>query len=122
MKNKLNILFLFLFLLDSCTNKKSLHDLNSNYVKVDDVNVHYKVFGNGENKLVFIHGWGCDINVWHNQFEYLFTNSQLIFIDLPGFGLSSKPKVSYNQNLFAKSVYGVLQELNINNPILIGHS
>ncbi len=122
LKNKLHVLIAFSILFVSCKETISLQNLDSRYVKVEGIDVHYKVFGNGENKLVFIHGWGCDMNVWQKQFECFSANSQMVFIDLPGFGLSSKPRVNYSQNLFAKSVYGVLKELNISDPVLIGHS
>lgn len=95
--------------------------LESRFVKLEDLSIHYKVHGKGSNNIIFVHGWGCDINVWSHQFGAI-SNTRSVFIDLPGYGLSDKPKVNYTQDFFAKAVYAVLQELEIKDPILIGHS
>jgi pimeloyl-ACP methyl ester carboxylesterase len=108
--------------LSSCNKKETLDGISSNYSKIDSIQVHYKVHGEGDQSLIFIHGWGCDINVWSEQFNYFKNKYRLVFIDLPGYGKSDKPQIEYSLDLFAKSVKTVTDDLNINKPVLIGHS
>jgi pimeloyl-ACP methyl ester carboxylesterase len=110
------------FILSSCNTAENLDAVSSNYSTMDSIQVHYKVHGDGENTLVFVHGWGCDLKVWDNQFDYFKDNYRLVFIDLPGFGQSDKPQIEYTLDMFAKSVKTVIDELNINRTTLIGHS
>lgn len=116
------LLLLFYIWIASCEEIKSLQELPSHYVDFEQGSVHYKVSGEGEKKLVFIHGWGCDMNTWAAQFGQFEDEVQMVFIDLPGYGKSSKPAVNYTMDLFAESIHAVLQKLSINDPILIGHS
>jgi pimeloyl-ACP methyl ester carboxylesterase len=108
--------------LSSCNKIETIESVSSNYSKIDSFQVHYKVHGDGDHSLIFVHGWGCDIKVWSEQFNYFKNKYRLVFIDLPGYGKSDKPHIEYTIDLFAKSVKKVTDDLNINKPVLIGHS
>jgi pimeloyl-ACP methyl ester carboxylesterase len=121
---KFQYLFVLLFLgFISCKKTiPSLAELESKFITVDDFKVHYKSYGTGGNDLVFIHGWGCDMNAWEAQFSHFIKNNRVVLIDLPGYGKSDQAEIEYTQDLFAKAVKEVLDELHITSPILIGHS
>jgi pimeloyl-ACP methyl ester carboxylesterase len=108
--------------LSSCNKTDTLESVSSNYSEIDSIQVHYKVHGEGDHSLIFVHGWGCDINVWSEQFDYFKNKYHLVFIDLPGYGKSDKPQIEFTLDLFAKSVKTVTDDLNITKPVLIGHS
>jgi len=93
----------------------------SHYVTVDGARVHYKSVGKGRSTIVFIHGWGGDLNVWREQVAALHAKARLILIDLPGHGRSDKPS-SYSMRGFAKAVNAVLKHENVDNAVLVGHS
>ena len=46
----------------------------------------------------------------------------VLIIDLPGFGLSDEPKEAWDLYTYADMVEYFVKELNMTNPILIGHS
>ena len=86
-----------------------------------DISIRFK---KGEETLVFIHGLICSKNdfsrVWDISY---FQKYGLLTFDLPGFGESSKPEsFSYAMEEQAEICRLLLEELNINNMHLIGHS
>ena len=95
---------IILVLIMSCNSNKSISELESRYAQVDNaVKVHYKTSGKGDIAMVFIHGFGCDVETWQKQYEAFrdSSNLQLIFVDLPGYGKSDKPDVDYTLEYFA---------------------
>ena len=120
-------LFLVALLTFGCHRQpQTLNDVKSEYVTMDDsIKVHYKIWNpNAEAKtLCFIHGFGCDMNTWENQFE-AFRNEdvRLVFFDLPGYGKSDKPHVEYTFDFFTRAIDEVLDANNIKDAVFVGHS
>lgn len=90
-------------------------------VLVDDLVISYDVIGKGE-KLFFVHGWGDDSSNLKNSFKSLGNNYQLIFIDLPGFGNSERPRVPWDIDNYAKNLANFLKKIEASPKVLIGHS
>lgn len=125
MKNsifKISTIILFLFTTSCDLSDKTLDSVSSSYVTLNDSKVHYKEYGQGEKSLIFIHGWGCDLNTWKYQFDYFKDNYHLVLIDLPGYGQSDKVEQDYTIDLFAQSVSAVIRDIEIKNPVLVAHS
>ena len=108
----------------ACTAKGSIADLRSEFVDVDSCRVHYKVCGDGPATAVFVHGFGCDMNTWENQYRELRGEDglRMVFVDLPGYGLSGKPQAEYTLQYFADAVTAVLDEIGAGDVVLVGHS
>lgn len=107
----------------ACNSPKTLEQVKSNYVDVDNIYIHYKTFGHGDNCIVFVHGFGCDMNSWQHQFNYFSDKAKMIFIDLPGYGGSDKRGKNYSLYFFAKAVKAVIDaEKASGDLILVGHS
>ena len=129
-KTRLWAALLFICLLSGAfagcnTTPDNLSDVASVYETISDsVRVHYKIYGEGKKTICFVHGFGCDLNTWEMQFEALRDeqNLQLLFIDLPGYGESSKPHVDYTLDFFAKAVNAVLNKEHVRDLVLVGHS
>lgn len=83
--------------------------------------VHYESYGAGNEAVVFIHGWTCDLTFWREQAP-LYENRRSLLIDLPGHGDSDKPHVPYPMEFFARSVEAVMVDAGVNRAILVGHS
>lgn len=96
--------------------------ININYKGIDfDISIRFK---KGKETLVFIHGLICSKSdfsrVWDLSY---FKKYGILTFDLPGFGESSKPEnFSYDMQDQAEICRLLLEELNINNIHLIGHS
>ena len=89
---------------------------------INNVSVNYIDFGQGDNTLVLLHGWGQNIDMMKpigNKFK---KNNRVIIIDLPGFGMSEEPTYIWNIKDYVICVKELLDKLKVEKPILIGHS
>lgn len=125
MKNtflNLSGILLVLFIASCESGEKFLSDVSSRYIELNDSRVHYKEYGKGEETLIFVHGWGCDLNTWKYQFDYFKDEYHVVLIDLPGFGKSDTLSKDYTMDLFAESVVAVIHEVEVQDPVLVAHS
>ena len=102
-----------------------LTDLPSRYVKMDSTQIHYRAWGaDSDTAIVFVHGFGCDSRTWQQQYAFLAdrTRFNLLFVDLPGYGLSTKLHTDYTLSYLASAVRTVLLHEGIRQAVLIGHS
>jgi pimeloyl-ACP methyl ester carboxylesterase len=83
--------------------------------------IHYLSTGEGDEALVFIHGWTCDSTFWKAQ-SPVYESRRALLIDLPGHGQSDKPDISYTMGLFARAVNAVMLDAKVRKATLIGHS
>jgi pimeloyl-ACP methyl ester carboxylesterase len=83
--------------------------------------IHYLSTGQGDEALVFIHGWTCDATFWRTQAPVYDARRSLI-VDLPGHGLSDKPDIPYTMDLYAQAVNAVMMDAKVTKATLIGHS
>ena len=89
---------------------------------INNVSVNYIDYGEGENTLVLLHGWGQNIEMMKPIGDRFKKNNRIIIIDLPGFGESEEPNFVWTLNDYVDCVKKILDKLKVDNPILIGHS
>lgn len=71
------------------------------------------------NALVFLHGWGSCSMHFRKTLEKC---ENFIAVDLPGFGDSEAPKTTWALDGYVSFIKEFLKKLNIENPIIAGHS
>jgi pimeloyl-ACP methyl ester carboxylesterase len=89
--------------------------------KFNGTKVHYLNRGNGDEALVFVHGWTCNADFWRSQMND-FPSLRVIAVDLAGHGQSDKPRVSYTMEYLARSIEAVLSDAKVKRAVLVGHS
>ncbi len=89
---------------------------------INDVAVNYIDYGEGDNTLVLLHGWGQNIEMMKPVGDRFKKNNRIIIVDLPGFGISEEPTYIWTLNDYVQCIKELLDELKVKNPILIGHS
>lgn len=94
----------------------------SRFAPYAGIRVHYKSLGLGSTAVVFVHGWASDLTFWRAQAPAVDGRVRAIFVDLPGFGRSDKPDVTYSMDYFAGAVDAVLQAAGVQRAVLVGHS
>ncbi len=85
--------------------------------------IYYEVHGKSETKILFLHGYGSSHFTWYDIKDELKSSAELIFIDLKGFGYSSRTKDhNYSPEDHAEIVISFIEYLNLKKIILAGHS
>lgn len=92
------------------------------YLSADSISIGYTVRGGGKPALVFVHGWCCDRNYWKNQAPPLAREYTVVTLDLAGHGESGLGRDDWTLGAFAADVASVVQALDLDEVILIGHS
>ncbi|OJJ16430.1 alpha/beta hydrolase [marine bacterium AO1-C] len=92
-----------------------------NTITIQDIPVHYKVTGEGPH-LLLLHGWGCDLEIFKPIQDHLSQRYTTYSIDFPGFGKTPDPPQPWSTEEYAALTEEFIQKLNLENPILLGHS
>lgn len=91
--------------------------------KYKGISINYVFYDNNSNKnIIYLHGWGQNIEMMMPIAKPFSDKYNILIIDLPGFGLSEEPKEAWTLYDYADMVNSFVKDLNMNNPILIGHS
>jgi len=90
------------------------------YKIIDNIMVNFIDYDEGK-PVVFLHDWGQNLESMDTIGRQL-ENNRKILLDLPGFGDSEEPNRLYNLNDYADALRTLLLDLDIDNPILVGHS
>ena len=86
----------------------------------DECIINYNVMGK-DKPLIFVHGWAASQNFWKFQIEFFKKNYKVISFDLRGHGDSCK-KVKLSVDGFVNDLEDLINILELNNFVLIGHS
>jgi sigma-B regulation protein RsbQ len=88
-------------------------------------NVHVSGNGNGR-AMVFVHGFGCDQNMWRLLAPHFAPRHPVVLLDLVGSGnsdLSAYDKQKYSTlHGHAADLCEVLEALQLSDAVLVGHS
>lgn len=92
-------------------------------MNIKDININYVQYGNKKGKnVVLLHGWEQNTSVMDIIGKRLEKHCYITNIDFPGFGSSDEPKTALSIYEYEEIIEELLDNLNITNPILIGHS
>ena len=89
--------------------------------KYHDLIVNYETRGSGKS-VIMLHGWNADTSIYESIVNMLKKKYLIYIIDLPGFGESMIPSIPYTLDDYVDFIHTFISDLNIDNPILIGHS
>jgi len=88
----------------------------------DGVPIAYTVVGEGDGALLFIHGWACDRYYWTSQLYDFADTHKVVAVDLAGHGDSGSDRLEWTVESLARDVQAVVDHLELNSVILVGHS
>ena len=90
-------------------------------INIKGYNINYEVSGEGK-PVVLVHGWLANLDTMKPLQNFLSKKFKVYNLDVIGFGKSDLPKRPLSTEDFANFLNDFLDALNIENPILIGHS
>ncbi|HEY6998504.1 MAG TPA: alpha/beta hydrolase [Candidatus Binatia bacterium] len=91
-------------------------------VQLSDAEIFYEAHGGGR-PFVFFSETACDGEIWKRYQIPEFSKDHLVIThDYRGTGKSSKPSIDYTTRMFCDDAAAVLEELQIRDAVVLGHS
>ena len=88
----------------------------------DGVKICYTEYGQGDDLVVFVHGWSCDKSYWREQIDFFKQDHHVVTIDLGGHGNSGMERANWTMSAFGDDVNTVLKQFKFKKAYLVGHS
>ncbi|MCF8303695.1 MAG: alpha/beta hydrolase [Bacteroidales bacterium] len=90
-------------------------------IEFNNRSIHFNVEGEG-NPIVLLHGFLESMEIWNTFTARLSGNYKVITIDLPGHGRTENIDETHTMELMADVVFKVLEALEVDQSIMVGHS
>jgi len=91
------------------------------FVEIKDGRLYYEIYGEGP-PLVLIHGAWASHQWWRWQAPVLARDYKVFLLDVRGHGQSSPLRRAYSVEGFTKDLRSFLQQVEVDEPVLIGWS
>ena len=92
-------------------------------IEISGIRVHYDETGPSNGRaVVLMHGWGCDFSTVRSIAAVLEPGMHVYNLDLPGHGRSPEPPSVWGVGEYTDLVNGFIDKLQLEDPVLIGHS
>ena len=114
----------FLFGMICCQMQPGIDKLlvdESDVPSADGIPIHYKLYGEGDVSLVFVHDWCTNMKYWDKQIPSFGVNFKVVTLDLAGHGQSGIGRTDWTMQAFGQDVAAVVEKLDLQNVVLIGH-
>ncbi len=102
---------------------------DSQFIRIEGINYHYKEAGSGRPALVLLHGFGASVYSWREVLQPLARYGLVIAYDRPAFGLTDRPmpgdwrgESPYSLSSQARMLVELLDAKGIDKAILVGNS
>jgi 2-hydroxy-6-oxonona-2,4-dienedioate hydrolase len=92
------------------------------FTDIDNLQIRYLDRNSSGTPLLLLHGLGGSIESWANNVGYLSSKFRTIALDLPGFGLSDKPKINYSINFYVRFLEEFIKRVKLNHLFIVGSS
>ncbi len=91
-------------------------------IQVNDFNLSYNDFGQGNQTIIFLHGFPFDKSMWDQQINFLKESYRVIACDIRGFGKSTDEQTPLSIGLFADDLIQFMNALQLEKAIVCGLS
>ena len=91
-------------------------------MQISGVDIHYELYGQGEKRVVLLHGWGCSGDLMKSVGQALAGDMTVLAVDFPAHGVSSQPPEPWGVPEFAACLKALLTRLNFLPCSVIAHS
>jgi N-formylmaleamate deformylase len=95
---------------------------HSAQLETNGIHIHYTRTGGGHPALVLCHGFTDNGLCWTRLTRRLEDAYDVIMVDARGHGLSDAPESGYAYDDHAADVAGLIRQLELGEPAIIGHS
>jgi pimeloyl-ACP methyl ester carboxylesterase len=100
----------------------NLHDIETKKIRVDDIDMAYKIFGKG-TPILLINGYSAPLDFWDPiLINRLASNHTVITFDNRGIGNTTLGNKEFSIPQFAQDTAGLMEALKINQANILGWS
>ena len=92
------------------------------FTEIGGLKIEYTVSGSGKQNVLLLHGWGASLDTYKGVISALSDRCRLYAVNFPGCGQSETMKSPWTLDDYCDFVKCFAENLNIEDPILIGHS
>lgn len=97
--------------------------MEDRFVNVNDgTKLHYLIGGEGEQTIVFVHGWCSNATHFEGQLTSFSKTHRVLAVDRRGHGESDAPGHGYNAQQHANDLAAVLDHEQIASAVIVGHA
>ncbi len=118
MIKKLHLSFALVIL--SITAFAQLDTVSSRFAKINDVKIHYKIYGTGSDALFLLHGSMECMTEWDKQLVDFSKRYKVITMDNRGHGKSTFTDRKMDYFLMSEDVIALMSELKIDSAHIVG--
>jgi pimeloyl-ACP methyl ester carboxylesterase len=95
--------------------------IESRFIEVNGLRMHYLVAGNGGSQVILLHGYAQNSHMWRPLMKELGKTHRVIAPDLRGFGDTTKAETGYEKKAMAQDVHALARSLGIERAGIAGH-
>lgn len=96
--------------------------MESRYVSVNGLKIHYVTAGQAGPPVLLIHGLGMSYTTWRTNIDPLGQGLRVFAMDLAGHGDSDKPRVSYDLDFGLRFLGEFMDALGLERASMVGSS
>src|SRR4051812_39982314 len=86
------------------------------------IRLSYRTWGDSGPPVVLVHGLASSLHIWDFVAPLLAEKFSVVAYDQRGHGLSDKPNDGYDLATMVADLEGLISELRLDKPVIIGHS
>ncbi len=90
--------------------------------EIGGIRIHYEMEGSAKEKVLLLHGWGCNISMMKPVGDALSDRYQVLIPDFPGHGESDRPPEPWGVPEYAENLKKLLYETGFFPCHVIAHS
>ena len=90
--------------------------------EVAGTGIHWEKAGNGQSRVVLLHGWGCSTKLMEPLSNALSGDMTVLSVDFPGFGESGRPPEPWGVPEYAEALRALLISLDYLPSHVVAHS
>ena len=100
----------------------SIQPINDEFVIADDITLHYVQWGTQGTPIICTHGVTANAMCFQALADELAPDHRIIAYDIRGRGDSDKLESGYSIPIYAADLAALIDELELERPIVLGHS
>lgn len=114
--------------LDGLAAEHEFADVDSKFIDINGLEIHYKEAGSGETNFILLHPFGGSTYSWREVMDDFAAHGRVLVYDRPAFGLTERPMPEewvenpYGVEANIEFLRGLMNELGMKKAVLVGNS